>query len=711
MVLLVFVDPVETTVAAALLTPKMIRRRTFATIGGDDYGDEYNRGNLYYPVPRNNVPALRETPDWTKSSSKLSLISGRKSPPPPPPQRHHFNGVPVGGGVRHATMGKNIRGVDEQTKKLLVSQLANFENPVKIVNPLYESQHPTVRSLNKVSSADVEYATLKHDTTNDDTVSRRQRQMLADQLAQFRQTALQQRLKNNIVDYPKPYRSTLLNTSGGSDNGSNSDRSSSLSDSTLNSSQSGRNGALTNGSTTVVQDRLLNSSSLDTNRFSSQQSIRHAAVVGRIASYGTLDKTVNSNNISNGTLQKQIISKPTSQINGEVDSLSISSVDSKDSDYQELLTYAELPPMNSIVASGRLVSLRQNLQITVRQLCAYTTTNWRRREFLDAHLSDIRSMCQETINFLKLFVDFAAGSFVNMTRKRRTVDDVSPKKLAHLLRPLRRSLNLLDKLRQSLDNDGWSTDKFVRDINGGNDKLDQFIAIAKQTPEDVRQVASFIHANSTLVFTPASSELSMMNGVESSKVEKVIEEQEIDYDSSDEKGSLFDDYDFVDGKQSLSNAANGVTEIGNGNKSSSSSIDSIELCSEDRQILKFYAPQMSNHIQYLSNVIDEFLITVEKNEPPKVFVSNSRFVVLAAHKLIYIGDNVAQCLKNREIGDKIKINSDRMCEVLKFCVVATKQAALQYPAIPSVQTMVDSMVNVSQAAHELTLLINEVAKL
>jgi len=135
------------------------------------------------------------------------------------------------------------------------------------------------------------------------------------------------------------------------------------------------------------------------------------------------------------------------------------------------------------------------------------------------------------------------------------------------------------------------------------------------------------------------------------------------------------------------------------------------LPAEDVQILQFYSPQVENHIACLSNAIDDFLLAVEQNQPPKVFVGHSKFVILGAHKLVYIGDSVAQCIQRRELGEKVKQCADHLCEVLKYCVTATKQAALQYPSVPCVQAMVDSMVNVSHAAYELKLLIQEAANL
>ena len=46
-----------------------------------------------------------------------------------------------------------------------------------------------------------------------------------------------------------------------------------------------------------------------------------------------------------------------------------------------------------------------------------------------------------------------------------------------------------------------------------------------------------------------------------------------------------------------------------------------------------------------------------------------------------------------------------LCDALKHVVTSTKRAALQYPAVATLQQMVDTVVRVSQAAHQLKTVI------
>lgn len=516
--------------------------------------------------------------------------------------------------------------------------------------------------------------------------------------------------------------------------------------------------------------------------------------VERLASYKPITPAA--------TFGKKVGANPSGEPDAE--RLSISSMDSKSSDYQELLSGSSELRLSAAVAMDTLIKLLENLQAAVDKLCGYATRNWRRKEYLESHIVDIRASCRQTIAALKDFFDFSSGAFVNVNKivvsnanagqaatlptatGANPVDGRLAKHLAHLVRPLGDSLRLLIKLQQTLDISGWMVPKLARE-GAGNDSLDQFIAVAKQVPQDARQVASFIHGNIALIFppsllnsfnasatssrilsvngsggsssslspntqqstTPSSSqppqqrtvrfaedvhlstgEIASINGGGSStngsssdgKSNRTLTnggpadstdtsssggEESIDA-AQNMRRSFFDDYDYV-GEPGVENRPNGAVDsdtkvVANGKT------DSI-LLPEDRQILQFYSPQVENHIACLSNAIDDFLLAVEQNESPKVFVGHSKFVILGAHKLVYIGDSIAQCIRKRELGEKVKQCADHLCEVLKYCVTATKQAALQYPSVPCVQAMVDSMVNVSHAAYELKLLIQEAANL
>ncbi|XP_076469790.1 enhancer of filamentation 1-like isoform X2 [Babylonia areolata] len=135
------------------------------------------------------------------------------------------------------------------------------------------------------------------------------------------------------------------------------------------------------------------------------------------------------------------------------------------------------------------------------------------------------------------------------------------------------------------------------------------------------------------------------------------------------------------------------------------------LTASDKQVLVYYSGQLETHSTLLNNAIDAFFACIESGEPPKVFISNSKFVIVTAHKLVYISDALHRNLTNGAVRSKVMQCANHVCQCLKVSVQATKTAALQFPSVPAVQEMVDRVVDVSHAAHELKLVITQASAL
>ena len=130
----------------------------------------------------------------------------------------------------------------------------------------------------------------------------------------------------------------------------------------------------------------------------------------------------------------------------------------------------------------------------------------------------------------------------------------------------------------------------------------------------------------------------------------------------------------------------------------------------DRQVLIYYSEQMSSHATLLANATDAFLGVVAGGQPPNVFISHSKFLIVSAHKLVHIGDSIHRNLASNTISASIMRCANNLCDCLKASVTATKTAALQYPSGPALQEMVDRVMDVSHAAHELRLVIKQAIK-
>lgn len=156
------------------------------------------------------------------------------------------------------------------------------------------------------------------------------------------------------------------------------------------------------------------------------------------------------------------------------------------------------------------------------------------------------------------------------------------------------------------------------------DSLDQLVACAQTLTEDIRQTSSFIQGNALLLFKRTISPNSAMNGTGE------WTEDDCDYVSlesrepcvrkrADLRQELRPDKRF---DRPVEGSVGGVFEIG----------------ANDRTLLEYYAQQAVTHIKYFNQAIDGILLTVEHNQPPKVFLAHGKLVVLSAYNLVSIGD-------------------------------------------------------------------------
>ncbi|KAK0426836.1 hypothetical protein QR680_009923 [Steinernema hermaphroditum] len=382
---------------------------------------------------------------------------------------------------------------------------------------------------------------------------------------------------------------------------------------------------------------------------------------------------------------------------------------------------------------------------------------WRQTHILAANLEHIRDTVAIIVSSLDELVDASA---------RISVSRSSPKfnELQRVLVPLRSAQALVHRLQDTLENTKWTLASLARAPNThGNDSLDQFVALIKQLPQDARRLLDWVRqttSSSMVTFLPLTSRniytarespnpffLTPRDGYESSSssakrlsgtstastansmidyapsvssnAEKrsvtfadevgtlkktpaqpdmgvVFEEDDLESVVS-ERDSIYQDYALVGVDDRLTKKPRIPSTI------TKEFIRS--LSPDDRQLLEFYVPQIESHTSNLSKAIEDFLAVVG-SKPPREFVQRGKLIILEAHKLIYIGDNVAQCLSAGTLSREVRLSADRLCDNLKKCVSATKAAADQYPLVSAIQTMVNSIVAVSHAAQELKLLVS-----
>ncbi|XP_034016273.1 enhancer of filamentation 1 [Thalassophryne amazonica] len=134
--------------------------------------------------------------------------------------------------------------------------------------------------------------------------------------------------------------------------------------------------------------------------------------------------------------------------------------------------------------------------------------------------------------------------------------------------------------------------------------------------------------------------------------------------------------------------------------SSSCLSPSTHVCARDRQLLTFYAEQCEQHFVTLLSAVDAFFSCVSGGQPPRIFVAHSKFVILSAHKLVFIGDTLSRQAAAPEVANRVMNSSNVLCDLLKTVVTATKTAALNYPNTAAIQEMVDRVTDLSHHSQQ-----------
>lgn len=145
--------------------------------------------------------------------------------------------------------------------------------------------------------------------------------------------------------------------------------------------------------------------------------------------------------------------------------------------------------------------------------------------------------------------------------------------------------------------------------------------------------------------------------------------------------------------------------------SSSSLSPSTHVCGRDRQLLGFYSEQCQQHFVTLLSAVDAFFGCVGAGQPPRIFVAHSKFVILSAHKLVFIGDTLSRQASAPEVANRVMNSSNVLCDLLKTVVAATKTAALNYPNTAAIQDMVDRVTNLSHHAQQFKEQLLQMANL
>ncbi|KAG8455417.1 hypothetical protein GDO86_001560 [Hymenochirus boettgeri] len=131
--------------------------------------------------------------------------------------------------------------------------------------------------------------------------------------------------------------------------------------------------------------------------------------------------------------------------------------------------------------------------------------------------------------------------------------------------------------------------------------------------------------------------------------------------------------------------------------------------SEDHHLLNFYATQSHCHLQTLLSCVGTFLGSAS-SQPPRVFVGHGKQLVIAAHKLVFIGDTLGRLLSCPNLQSQLVGEGAALCQALKEVVLATKEAAALYPDPTALRAMASSVSVLCTNAHSFTDTLKHLAR-
>lgn len=327
------------------------------------------------------------------------------------------------------------------------------------------------------------------------------------------------------------------------------------------------------------------------------------------------------------------------------------------------------------VAIETLTRLQHSVSSSVASLMIFVSSKWRLQEHLEKNIEEIHRAIDHIKVSLGEFLAFARALKVNASY---LTDNNLQIRIKKQLEILMNSFQILTETREALNNCNWSLEALVLKKPYSNpDDLDRFVMVARTIPDDLKRFVSIIIANGKLLFRKNEKEQEMKQprvspGYKMPK--QITSPRRIEIDSlpvsapdkpnpsqgSNEttKENVSEDCEYVQLQVLPSTKKNAV-------RSQQDSAKKVVIPEQCR--LCFGA---------LHKAIAVFNNSLSSKQPPEVFISHSKLIIMVGQKIV---DSLCQDTQLREARSDVLHSSSRFCSLLKNLALATKNAAIQYP--------------------------------
>lgn len=97
------------------------------------------------------------------------------------------------------------------------------------------------------------------------------------------------------------------------------------------------------------------------------------------------------------------------------------------------------------------------------------------------------------------------------------------------------------------------------------------------------------------------------------------------------------------------------------------------------------------------------------SQPPCLFVPHSKRVVVAAHRLVFVGDSLSRLAASTPLRAQVGAAGSALGQALRATVLAVKAAALGYPSSPATEEMAQCVAELAGRALQFTNLLTSLA--
>uniref|UniRef100_U3K8N2 Cas scaffold protein family member 4 n=1 Tax=Ficedula albicollis TaxID=59894 RepID=U3K8N2_FICAL len=322
-----------------------------------------------------------------------------------------------------------------------------------------------------------------------------------------------------------------------------------------------------------------------------------------------------------------------------------------------------------------LTRLQHGVSSSIASLMIFVSSKWRLQEHLEESLEEIHRAVDHIKVSMGEFLAFAQalkGNASNLT------DNNLQARLKKQLEILVNSYKILTETREALNSCSWSLEALVLKKPQNNpDDLDRFVMVARTIPDDIKRFVSIIIANGKLLFRKNEKEQEKKQpkvNLECKMAKQIPVPRRVEIESLQRNAPE---------KSSQSRVPEEKPE-----ESSSEDCDYVQLqvlpCAKKTENASRQEPArkipLPEHCRLcfaaLHKAIGVFSASLSSQQPPEIFISHSKLIIMVGQKLV---DSLCQETQEREARSDILHGSSRFCSLLKSLALATKSAALKYP--------------------------------